>query len=640
LRGGGRVCFRARPTAVADATGETASNEGPLAERDAQRTAPGPLYVVVEKILGHGERLPEEWQADGTTGYEFLNMLNGIYVDAGNRKAFDALYQAFTGLRSNFRTVVHDTKRLILRAVLASELNVLALQLNRVAASDRRFRDFTFNSLSAALIEVLACFPIYRTYINPLQGRVSERDRLYIDLAVSRARRLSPVMDPSIYDFIEHALTLSGDEDGNAAAEARDDFVLKFQQVSGPVAAKGIEDTAFYRYTRLVSLNEVGGDPDQFGVSLPAFHRLNQERQARRPYALLATSTHDTKRSEDVRARINVLSEIPGEWGAALRRWRRLNRAARQSPRNQPIPDRNDEYLLYQTLVGAWPLELLNSTDPDGYAAFCERIQAYMEKAVREAKLHTSWITQDRAYEDGLSAFVAAILASPARNRFVQDALPFMRRVADYGLTNSLSQTVLKLTVPGVPDIYQGTELWDFSLVDPDNRRPVDFVARERLLDEVAARAGDDCQERGALARDLLAARADVRIKLFLVHAALTFRSRCPELFGADGAYVPLDVHGSRAECAVAFLRRGGGHAALVVAPRFVTRLTKHGEPPLGGAWGDTAVVMKGETAGRGFRDVLSGANVTVREQGDALVLPLAEVLATLPVALLERAGE
>ncbi len=632
--------------------------------RDSGGNGGRPLYVVVEKILGHGERLPVEWPADGTTGYDFLNQVNGIFVDTGNRKAFDTLYSSFIGDRTSFRDLVYQAKKLVMQTLLASEVNVLALQLSRVAIHNRWYRDFTLNLLTAALVEVIACFPIYRTYVNADANagadigvntaansdadnnvstdaeietqQVSERDRLYIELAVQRATRLNPIIDPSVFAFIHETLTLGGESDATDVNPEQIDFVLKFQQVSSPVMAKGLEDTAFYRYVRLVSLNDVGGDPDQFGITAASFHRQNAERQTRWPNSMLATSTHDTKRSEDVRARINVLSELPSEWRGALRRWSRLNRKLRQVPRGQPVPDPNDEYLLYQTLIGAWPLQLLESGNEREFAEFRRRIQAYMEKAIREAKVHTSWINANTAYEEGLQTFIGAILESGQKSPFVQDALPFLRRICAHGLYNSLSQTLLKLTCPGVPDTYQGTETWDFSLVDPDNRRAVDFDRLSDMMREIRRHTG---AKRGLaeFAAELLASKEDGRIKLLVTLAALRLRQQYPDLFGVGGAYLPLELAGVHAENAVAFLRRAGSAAALTVAPRLTARLTKQGEPPLGDLWGDTVVVLRDEAAGQVFRDLFTGARPVAVERNGATVLPMASLCAILPVALLIR---
>lgn len=626
----------AAPTAelaeVADPPASLVAAEAALSADDH------PFYVVVEKILGHGETLPPSWPVDGTTGYEFINALNGIFVDAANRRALDALYSTFLGRRVVFRDLLYETKKQIMRSVLASEVNVLGGQLTRLASRQRRYRDFTRNALTAALIEVIACFPVYRTYIRP-DGNLSERDHAYIDAAIERAVRRNPASDRTIYRFIHETLTLTGYTRENGGPDPQQiDFALKFQQVCAPVMAKSLEDTTFYSYTRLVSLNEVGGDPEQFGISVSAFHRQNAERLQHWRGSLLALSTHDTKRSEDVRARINVLSELPREWRTAVRRWSALNRRHKRGRARERFPDRNAEYLFYQTLVGAWPLELLyaaDGTDHDAlYADFVQRMHAYMEKAVREAKVYTSWIAQNEAYEEALHAFIDGALGQPESNSFVREALPFIRRVAAIGMTNSLAQTLLKLTAPGVPDTYQGTELWDFSLVDPDNRRPVDFRRRVAALDTIRERLDRDGAE--ALAAELLAAHHDGRIKLYLVHRALAFRAAHRDLFGCDAAYQPLEASGSHAQCVVAFRRTTSAGAVIAIAPRLTAQLSPEGEPPLGSIWEDTALAMR-DPVGTRYRDILTGREVIIGERDGAPALLLCEALAVLPVALLER---
>ena len=632
---GREVAPTAAPVGAADPPAPLEASEAALSADDH------PFYVVVEKILGHGETLPTTWPVDGTTGYEFVNALNGLFVDPTNRRALDALYSTFIGRRVAFRDLLYETKKQIMRSVLASEVNVLGGQLTRLASRQRRYRDFTRNALTAALIEVIACFPVYRTYIRP-DGSVSERDRAYIDAAVERALRRNPASDQTIYRFIHETLTLSGYARENGGPDPQQiDFALKFQQVCAPVMAKSLEDTTFYCYTRLVSLNEVGGDPEQFGVSVSAFHRQNAERLQRWRGGLLTLSTHDTKRGEDVRARINVLSELPREWRAAVRRWSALNRKHKRGRARERFPDRNAEYLFYQTLVGAWPLELLYAADGAAndahYADFVARMHAYMEKAVREAKVYTSWIAQNEAYEEALHVFIDGALGRPESNPFVREALPFIRRVASIGMTNSLAQTLLKLVSPGVPDTYQGTELWDFSLVDPDNRRPVDFQRRTAALAAIGERLGRDGAE--TLAADLLATRHDGRIKLYLVHRALTFRAAHPELFGPDAAYQPLEATGPHAQCVVALRRAMTGEAMVAVAPRLMTQLSPEGEPPLGDVWEDTALAMR-DPAGTRYRDILTDREVAVIERDGTPVLPLREVYATLPVALLARIAE
>ena len=426
-----------------------------------------PLYVVVEKILAKDEPLPTDWAAHGTTGYEFMASVGGIFVDASQRRRFDDLYARFIGERIDFPTLVYQSKRRIMSLSLASEINVLAWQLNNLSERERRYRDFTLYALRDALREVIACFPVYRTYTTGLP--VTDRDRSQIDLAIRWARRRNPASEGSIFQFIRSILLLEAmDPEDHDGQELQLQFVQKVQQTTGPVTAKAVEDTAFYIYNRLVSLNEVGGEPAAFGVSVQAFHRENQDRLTDWPHSLLSTSTHDTKRSEDVRARISVLSELPREWNAALGRWSRMNRRHKQEDEAEEAPSRNDEYLLYQVLLGVWPLEGVTS---ENRAEFVGRIQEYMAKATREAKVHTSWINSNEAYDNAVQEFVAAILDPRRSRQFLRDLDEFQTIIARAGAVNSLSQTVLKLTVPGVPDTYQGGELWDFSLVDPDNRR-------------------------------------------------------------------------------------------------------------------------------------------------------------------------
>ncbi|HEU0079063.1 MAG TPA: malto-oligosyltrehalose synthase, partial [Longimicrobiaceae bacterium] len=428
------------------------------------------FYVLVEKILTGDEPLPKEWPVDGTVGYEFLNRVNGLFVAAGNEGRMDAVYRAFTGFRDDFETLVYEKKRLILRSSLVSELTVLTTLLDRISERNRCSRDFTWGSLRDALREVIACFPVYRTYIEAESGTVTARDRADVEQAVELAKERNRTTSPDIFHFVRDTLLLEWpDSLDPAAARQHARFVMKFQQLTGPVMAKGVEDTTFYVFNRLVSLNEVGGEPDRFGISPEEFHAFSLERAERWPHALSSSSTHDTKRSEDVRARINVLSEIPDLWAERVEAWRGFNAAKLRRDGRRPVPDANDEYLLYQSLVGAWPFGEL---DDQARQDFTARVQAYMQKATREAKRHTGWLNPNAAYDEGLSEFVADVLAE-GENAFLDDFLPFQRTVARLGMVNSLAQTLVKIASPGVPDIYQGQEAWDFSLVDPDNRRPV-----------------------------------------------------------------------------------------------------------------------------------------------------------------------
>jgi (1->4)-alpha-D-glucan 1-alpha-D-glucosylmutase len=454
-----------------------------------------------------------------------------------------------------------------LKVVLASELNVLANLLGRIALASRYTCDFTLNALRSALGEVIASFPVYRTYVT--DAEVSEEDRRYVEQAVAAGKKRSNAADLSVFDFIHRILLIDvyGSEAGwYKQAVLR--FAMKFQQVTAAVMAKGVEDTAFYRYNRLISLNEVGGDPSHFGTTVDDFHRANQERLSCWPDSMLSTSTHDSKRSEDVRARVDVLSEKPLIWLLHLRRWRDWNRNKKRVIESQPAPTRNDEYLLYQTLVGTWPTQTL---DDPGWNAYADRIEQYMLKAVREAKERTSWANSNSEYEGALSYFIQAVLNRSPQNRFLTDFDLFARRIARIGLFNSLSQTLLKLTSPGVPDVYQGNELLEFDLVDPDNRRPVDYERRQQVF-ELLPRDAADAQNLTSRVRDLLSSCNGNAAKMYLTWKALTLRRQQPALF-QRGSYVPLKAGGEMAEHVVAFARQHDGHTIVIAVPRLCANL-------------------------------------------------------------------
>jgi (1->4)-alpha-D-glucan 1-alpha-D-glucosylmutase len=592
-----------------------------------------PCYIVVEKILNLGEHLPEHWPVHGTTGYDFLAVLNGIFIDQDNEKHLTDTYTRFTRTRVDFPELVYESKKLIMLTALSSEINVLAHQLDRLSEKNRHSRDFTLNSLTHAIREIIACFPVYRTYIE--NGSVTERDRALIERAVARAKRKNPAIDASIFNFVRDVLLLRyPDSASEADHEAQRAFVKKFQQYTGPVMAKGMEDTAFYLDNRLVSLNEVGGTPEQFGTSLPTFHEHNRERLKRWPHPLLATTTHDTKRSEDVRARINVLSEIPHEWRVTLNRWRRINKKKKPLVEGQPVPDRNAEYLLYQTLLGTWPFAPMEA---DEYAAFKQRIQAYMRKATREAKVNTSWINPNQAYDDAVEEFVGTVIDG---DLFFDDFRALQYKVAQFGIYNSLAQTLLKLTVPGVPDLYQGTELWDFSLVDPDNRRPVDYDRRHqmlRALQEQVRAAGHDLV---GLTRALLDSREDGRIKLYVLYRTLNYRRDHADLFGT-GAYCPLEGVGRCAKHICAFARQHDQRVVLVAVPRLLTQLSPDPSVlPIGPQiWEDSWLTVPPSDAGYGYRNLFTGEAVEAVEREGRMMLALDKVLANFPVALLAGEG-
>ncbi|QSA98178.1 malto-oligosyltrehalose synthase [Methylococcus sp. EFPC2] len=586
-----------------------------------------PLYLVAEKILAGYEHLPEDWAIDGDTGYAYANLVNGLFIYPGSERELTRLYARFTGIRSTFDEVWYDRKREIIRSQLSSELTVLANLLDGIAQAGRDTRDYTLNGLREALTEVVACFPVYRTYVTP--ESVSEDDRRFVDWAVAQAKRRSPAADTSVFDFIRDILLLSKLENREADYRGRVlRFAMRFQQYTAPVNAKGMEDTAFYVYNRLVALNEVGGDPRRFGVSPAAFHTTNQQRLRHWPRAMLNTSTHDSKRGEDVRARLDVISELVDEWPQMLTRWSRLNRRKKRPVDDAPAPSRNDEYLLYQTLLGTWPVEPL---DASGLEQFRARIEAYMLKALREAKIHTSWINPNEAYEAAVTAFVRGLLDASAGKAFLADFLPFQQRVARFGLYNSLSATLLKLTSPGVPDIYQGTELWSFTLVDPDNRGPVDFNLRERTL-----RSLRDTDVAPDHLRSLIERLEEGRAKLHLIRKTLALRRDYPDVF-AWGDYLPLESVGEKAEHLCSFARRREQITILVIAARWFARLLLGRDGlPLGTAvWGDTFIPLPDGAGGTVFKEVLSDRHVTTMAQDGRRLLRIGEVLSHFPVALL-----
>ena len=591
-----------------------------------------PFYVVGEKILSKDEKLPEDWPIFSTVGYVFLNPLNGIFVDTANGKVFDKIYERFIRSKMDYQDLVYEKKRLIMIVAMSGEINRLAHYLNHLSEKNRHTRDFTLNSLRTTIMEVIACFPVYRTYIT--RAGVHERDRRYVEQAASKAKRKNPALCESIFDFLKNVLLLNYPDDfGETDRMEWVDFVMRFQQVTGPVMAKGLEDTVFYVYNRLISLNEVGGDPEGFGTRLDAFHGQNIETAKSRPYSLITTSTHDTKRSEDVRARLNVLSEIPGEWQRCLSRWSRLNRKKKLVVHGRMVPDRNEEYLLYQTLLGVWPANRMTAAE---YEEFTARIRDYMLKATREAKVDTNWISPNVPYEEALLKFIDAVLASSSANTFLKDFDILQKKVAYLGMFNSLSQTLLKITSPGVPDFYQGTETWDFSLVDPDNRRPIDFVIKKQMLARLKKELTRPNADSVGLARKLLRTWPDGLIKLYVTFISLSYRKMHHRLF-EEGAYVPLTVDGQLVEHVCAFARHGEGDTVLVIVPRFLTYLVRSvNHLPLGQkVWKGSGVVLPEETLGSNFINIFTGETIQAAKQHEKRILSLGEVFANFPVALL-----
>jgi (1->4)-alpha-D-glucan 1-alpha-D-glucosylmutase len=593
-------------------------------ELKAQATGE-PFFVVTEKIIAPGEILPEPWPVSGTTGYDFLNLANGVFINPAGVTALQAVFRRFTGSEDDFSKVSYQCRKQVMEELFAGEMNVLAHALGRLAAKDRFARDVPLSELRQALMEVTACLPVYRTYIRNFE--VSKPDRKYIEAAWRAAsqRTLPTSAGPPAFAFLRSVLLLDSAEGENETKQSCLDFVLRWQQFTGAVMAKGVEDTALYRHLVLVSLNEVGGNPGGTGTSVDEFHHAMRFRQDHLPFTLNATSTHDTKRSEDVRARVNVLAEFPTKWGKALRRWHKWNHIHAQSVNGEFAPDAVDEILFYQTLIGVWPLR------EEEFPLLGHRLKEYMVKAVREAKVHTNWLRPNAAYERAVVNFVDSVLRRGDDNRFLKDFLRFHKMVAALGALNSISQVLLKITAPGIPDFYQGTELWDSSVVDPDNRRPVDFKLRLEVLED-SRRKGAADQARPL--DELLAEWRDGRIKFFVADKALDFRKANPDLF-QNGEYIPISARGPRKDHVCAFARRLGRRWSLIVVPRLVAKFAPPGKFPLGRqAWKRTVLVMP-KSAPRLWENVFTRQTSTTTPKLKEKALPLQKIMNDFPIALL-----
>jgi (1->4)-alpha-D-glucan 1-alpha-D-glucosylmutase len=607
--------------------------QAPLPGGGVSRSANGVrrhVYVAAEKILVKSEELRHTWAIEGTTGYGFLNLLNGVFVDGSRKRIFQRLYRQFTGWSQSYADLIYESKRLVMQVSMSSELNVLSRRLDRISEQHRSSRDFTLESLRDALREVIACFPVYRTYIRTDTRHPDEQDDRHIRGAIKAAKRRNPATSGSVFDFIQDLLLLKDPESISDADRAeRRLFVMRFQQLTGPVMAKGLEDTAFYRYCPLLSLNEVGGSPETFGVALGHFHSKNLARRTSWRNAMLASSTHDTKRSEDVRARINVLSEIPSEWYRAIRAWERLNQDKKILVAGEAIPSANEEYFLYQTLVGAWPLMPMNSEE---HREFVARLHTYMEKALREAKVNTSWVNPNNEYEAAFHSFLDTLLDRAASKPFLDDFTPFQARIASAGIFNSLSQTLLKIASPGLPDFYQGTEVWNFSLADPDNRRSVNYRRLQSLLARLRAA---ETENPASLVDRLVAEPTDGSLKLYVTRSALHFRRDNRALF-AKGSYLPLRPAGDRHKHVVAFARSFRDKTLLVLAGRFFAQLEAQTRTPVGlEAWSNTEVILRKQLPAGPYRDIFTGRTVTPVRRNGNLVIPVADAFAHLPIALL-----
>jgi (1->4)-alpha-D-glucan 1-alpha-D-glucosylmutase len=566
-------------------------------------------YLVVEKILQPDEELPERWPAEGTTGYDFLNQVHGVFCARQNDKRFERLYFRFINRILQYDALLADKKRLIMARHMAGDIDQLARLLKNLSGKDRFARDITLHGLRRALVEILAFFPVYRTYVN--RRPIGDPDRKYISEAIKRAKAAAPALVLEL-EFIARFLLLDISKDIPLAAQKEWlNFVMRFQQLSGPLMAKGLEDTVFYIYNKLISLNEVGGSPHRFGTSLVEFHYFNKKRAIRWPHTMNATSTHDSKRGEDARARLAVLSELPNEWKGKLAVWHKWNKNKKGSADSGEIPEKNDEYFLYQTLLAAYPFE------EQERSAFLDRMKNYAIKAVREAKVHTAWLKPDEAYENGFAAFIERILMPSEDNRFLADFVPFQKTIAHYGVFNSISQTLLKLTCPGVPDFYQGSELWDFNLVDPDNRRPVDYELRKGYLARI-----QDCEQKGLphFLNEILLNAHDGRVKLYLIYRLLRVRAEYRELF-RSGTYLPLTARGKHRNHIIAFARNHKNLWSVTVVPRFFTSLMNDTDIPLGRRiWDDTAIDIP-KSAPQAWSHALTGKEIQCNRRMDISTL-------------------
>jgi len=583
----------------------------------------GKSYVVVEKILARQESLPDDWPVSGTTGYDYLNEANGIFVDAEGVRRIDEIYSAFIGRKQNFADVVYQKKKLVMSTLLGVEMRTLGRQLAELAAQDRYARELNRGQLIDALIEVTACLRVYRTYIRNMDVPAPAVQK--IEQSVTQARNRAIHLSPACFDFIRDVLLLLNPPHVLAdQREARLTFVMRWQQFTGPILAKGLEDTALYVYHPLLSLNEVGGSPCASEVpSCKEYYAFLENRQLRWPASLDASSTHDTKRSEDVRARLNVLSELPDEWKGNLERWATLNAEHKQDVGGQSVPDRNEEYYLYQTLLGVWPL------DKESCAGLLERVQAHLVKAIREAMVHTRWTRPNQKHEDALQRFVTNILSSQFSGEFLREFRQFQKKVAYFGMINGLSQTLLKIASPGVADFYQGSELWDLRLVDPDNRGAVDFDKRMAILETIT---NAEAVESGRELHDLVEHWQDGRIKMYLIWRAVHFRSEHQDLF-REGELVPIHAAGRYGRNVIAFLRRRGEESALVVVPRFLSQVCATICPISDVDWGDTTLILPQE-APREWSSVLTRKHLASQKRDSGLSLMVNDLFREFPVAL------
>ncbi len=581
------------------------------------REKTGDTYTVIEKILDITENIPSTWPIQGSTGYDFLNYVNGLFCDRKNKKKINNIYEQFIGKEICYEKSVRNMKKLIIEKHMAGDLDNLERLVYNIAKNHPHHIHFSHYGLKKALKKIIIHFQIYRLYIS--SDYFSKNDRITIKKIISSVIKNAPDL---LYELnlIKDILLLNFRKNISMEEEAEWlHVIMKFQQLTGPVMAKGFEDTFFYVFNRLLSLNEVGGYPDCFGITLKDFHDFLKKRLKSFPHTLNTTSTHDTKRGEDVRARINILSEIPGEWENCIRNWSRINKTKKELSKNgTSVPDKNDEWFLYQTLVGAFPWE------DSEYHCFVKRIKNYIIKAIREAKINTEWLNPNTEYEKKFLSFIDKILKPSETNSFLKIFLPFQKKIAFYGISNSLSQTLLKITSIGIPDFYQGTELWDLNLVDPDNRRSVNFKKREIFLKQI-----NNNKNILSLIKEISDCRKDGRIKLFLIQKALQAIKQNHSLF-KHGQYLPLDVKGRYKDNIIAFGRCHEHKWSITIVQRFPTRLFNKDEWPYNvEIWKDTLIVLPDNTP-QIWENIITSQFMQGREK-----ILVEKALKYFPVALL-----
>jgi (1->4)-alpha-D-glucan 1-alpha-D-glucosylmutase len=589
--------------------------------RRLREAAGRPFYLLVEKILAHHETLRTEWPVNGTTGYEFAAQLTELLTDSTAEAVLTKTYRSFTGETKAFPEIVHETKTRIMKNEMAGRLLTLATKAAYVARQHPASADFTQNLLYRAVKEVIACFPVYRTYVD--HSDIEEADRKYIRWAVAQATKNRPELDPSVFDFLDKLLTgdVAGAASGGYERASVMEVAMKVQQYSGPVMAKGYEDTALFRYNRFAALNEVGSSPELFGSSVAVFHKENLHRAQHWPHTMLTTSTHDMKHSEDARARLAAISLLPEEWSTRVAGWSRILRARRGDVEGTAPPSRNDEYLFFQNLIATWPAELTacSSLEQDAISAYADRLKKATVKSLREARVNTNWISPNEAYEQAVLDFISDTLNLERSEAFFANFLPFQERIAVLGVHNSLVQMVLKLTSPGVPDFYQGSELWDLSLLDPDNRRSVDYAMRQRLL-ELTKKISQAC--RCQEIQDMWHNWRDGRIKLFVTSTLLEYRKTDGDLF-EEGSYEPLSIEGSAAEQICAFRRKDESSELLVVVSKDALLTAA--------CFQENGIPINGHLSTQIWTDLFTGRTVQPKNG----LLPLHEVFSELPVAVL-----